>query len=266
MVIVQAPAGTPTQTNLSGRAGGGSLGWSSLVGLALLVALRARGALRALTVSALALLGFIVPAAAQDASPQWQFKWDQTYIGLRVGSGDYLESSSHLDTEVAAAGFSGTGTSITHHRMAGAAYVGVPFYGPLSLELGFADLARYPVAISTSSSDIAALSQTIARKLWSAGQAVTLGLAAPLDVVSWFAIEPRLAVLAFRSKQEVFTPLGTFADDRTGGGADAGLSLLVHPMRSVYLGAGVDYFDLGGHGSVLLYSAEITYHFGTRTQ
>ena len=269
MVIVQAPAGTPTQTNLSGRAGGGSLGWSSLVGLALLVALRARGALRALralTVSALALLGFIVPAAAQDASPQWQFKWDQTYIGLRVGSGDYLESSSHLDAQVAAAGFSGTDTSITHHRLAGAAYVGVPFYGPLSLELGFADLARYPVAISTSSSDIAALSQTIARKLWSAGQAVTLGLAAPLDVVSWFAIEPRLAVLAFRSKQEVFTPLGTFADDRTGGGADAGLSLLVHPMRSVYVGAGVDYFDLGGHGSVLLYSAEIAYHFGTRTQ
>ena len=266
MVIVQAPAGTPTQTNLSGRAGGGSLGWSSLVGLALLVALRARGALRALTVSALALLGFIVPAAAQDASPQWQFKWDQTYIGLRVGSGDYLESSSHLDAQVAAAGFSGTDTSITHHRMAGAAYVGVPFYGPLSLELGFADLARYPVAISTSSSDIAALSQTIARKLWSAGQAVTLGLAAPLDVVSWLAIEPRLELLAFRSKQEVFTPLGTFADDRTGGGADAGLSLLVHPMRSVYLGAGVDYFDLGGHGSVLLYSAEITYHFGTRTQ
>ena len=266
MVIVQAPAGTPTQTNLSGRAGGGGLGWSSLVGLALLVALRARGALRALTVSALALLGFIVPAAAQDASPQWQFKWDQTYIGLRVGSSDYLESSSHLDAQVAAAGFSGTDTSITHHRLAGAAYVGVPFYGPLSLELGFADLARYPVAISTSSSDIAALSQTIARKLWSAGQAVTLGLAAPLDVVSWFAIEPRLAVLAFRSKQEVFTPLGTFADDRTGGGADAGLSLLVHPMRSVYVGAGVDYFDLGGHGSVLLYSAEIAYHFGTRTQ
>ena len=269
MVIVQAPAGTPTQTNLSGRAGGGGLGLSSLVGLALLVALRARGALRALralTVSALALLGFIVPAAAQDASPQWQFKWDQTYIGLRVGSGDYLESSSHLDAQVAAAGFSGTDTSITHHRLAGAAYVGVPFYGPLSLELGFADLARYPVAIATSSSDIAALSQTIARKLWSAGQAVTLGLAAPLDVVSWFAIEPRLAVLAFRSKQEVFTPLGTFADDRTGGGADAGLSLLVHPMRSVYVGAGVDYFDLGGHGSVLLYSAEIAYHFGTRTQ
>jgi uncharacterized repeat protein (TIGR03803 family) len=266
MVIVQAPAGTPTQTNLSGRAGGGGLGWSSLVGLALLVALRARGALRALTVSALALLGFIVPAAAQDASPQWQFKWDQTYIGLRVGSGDYLESSSHLDAQVAAAGFSGTDTSITHHRLAGAAYVGVPFYGPLSLELGFADLARYPVAISTSSSDIAALSQTIARKLWSAGQAVTLGLAAPLDVVSWFAVEPRLELLAFRSKQEVFTPLGTFTDDRTGGGADAGLSLLVHPMRSVYVGAGVDYFDLGGHGSVLLYSAEIAYHFGTRTQ
>jgi hypothetical protein len=265
-VMVQAAVGAPTETNLSGRAGGGSLGWSSLLGLALLVALRARGALRALSVSVLAVLGFILPAAAQDTSPQLQFNWDQTYIGLRVGSGDYLESSSHLDAEVAASGFAGTDTSITHHRIGGAAYVGVPFYGPLSLELGFADLGRYPVAISTPSSDIAALSQTIARKLWSAGQAVTLGLAAPLDLVSWFAIEPRLGLLAFRSKQEVFTPLGTFADDRTGGGADAGLSFLLRPTRSVYVGAGFDYYDLGGHGSVLLYSAEISYHFGAQTR
>jgi uncharacterized repeat protein (TIGR03803 family) len=265
-VMVQAAVGAPTETNLSGRAGGGSLGWSSLLGLALLVALRARGALRALSVSVLAVLGFILPAAAQDTSPQLQFNWDQTYIGLRVGSGAYLESSSHLDAEVAASGFAGTDTSITHHRIGGAAYVGVPFYGPLSLELGFADLGRYPVAISTPSSDIAALSQTIARKLWSAGQAVTLGLAAPLDLVSWFAIEPRLGLLAFRSKQEVFTPLGTFADDRTGGGADAGLSFLLRPTRSVYVGAGFDYYDLGGHGSVLLYSAEISYHFGAQTR
>jgi hypothetical protein len=134
------------------------------------------------------------------------------------------------------------------------------------LELGFADLGRYPVAISTSSVDIAPLSQTIARKLWSAGQAVTLGLAAPLDMVSWFAIEPRLGVLAFRSKQEVFTPLGTFSDDRTGGGLDAGVSFLGHPARALYIGAGFDCFDLGGHASVFLYSAEITYHFGTATQ
>jgi uncharacterized repeat protein (TIGR03803 family) len=270
-VTVQAAAAVaPSQTNLSGRAGGGSLGWTSLLGLALLVVLRARGvlrvlALRALPLSALAALGFTMSAAAQDAPLQLQFNWDQTYLGVRVGSGDYRESSAHLDAEVAASGFSGTDTSITRHRIGGAAYVGVPFYGALSLELGFADLGRYPVAISTISPDIAPLSQTIARKLWSAGEAVTLGLAAPLDIVSWFAIEPRLELLGFRSKQQVFTPLGTFADDRTGGGADAGLSLLLHPLRSVYVGAGFDYFDLGGHGSVLLYSAEITYHFGTQT-
>jgi uncharacterized repeat protein (TIGR03803 family) len=261
-VTVQAAAGAPTQTNLSGRAGGGGLSWNSVLGLALLVALRVRGALRAL-LSALAALAFIVPAGAQDTSPQWQFNWDQSYLGLRIGSGDYRESSSHLDAEVAGSGFSGIDTSITHHRFGGAAYVGVPFYRALSLELGFADLGRYPVAISTSSSDIAPLSQTIARKLWPAGQAVTLGLAAPLDVASWFAIEPRLGLLAFRSKQEVFTPLGTFSDDRTGGGLDAGLSLLVHPARAVYIGVGFDCFDLGGHASVFLYSAEITYHFGT---
>jgi uncharacterized repeat protein (TIGR03803 family) len=263
-VTVQAAAGSPGQTNLSGRAGGGSLGWSSLFALALLVALRARGAQRALTACALAVLAFIMPAAAQEAAPQWQFNWDQTYIGLRVGGGDYLESSAHLDAEVAASGFGGTDTSITHRRIAGTGYVGVPFYGPLSLELGYADLGRYPVAISTSSSDIPALSQTIARKLWSAGQAVTFGLSAPLDISSWFAIEPRLGLLAFRSKQEVFTPTGTIGDDRTGGGADAGASFLVHTSRSVYFGAGFDYFDLGGHGSVLMYSAEITYHFGSQ--
>jgi uncharacterized repeat protein (TIGR03803 family) len=264
IATVQAAAGTPTETNLSGRAGGGSLGWSSLLGLALLVALRARGVVRVLTVSAVAVLAFIVPAAAQDASPQLKFEWDQSYVGLRVGSDNYRESSSHLDAEIAASGFSGTDTSISHSRIGGVAYVGVPFYGPLSLELGFADLGRYPVDIATSSADITALSQTIARKLWSAGQALTLGLAAPLDVVSWFAIEPRLGLLAFHSKQEVFTPVGTFADDRSGGGFDAGLSLLIHPTRSVYVGAGFDYFDLGGHGSVFLYSAEISYHFGTR--
>jgi PKD repeat protein len=262
-VTVQAAAGASTETNLSGRAGGGGLGWGSLVGLALLVALRARGVLRVLSLSALSVLTLTVPATAQDAAPQWQFNWNQSYVGVRVGSGDYRESSSHLDSEVAGAGFSGTDTSITDHRIGGAVYGGVPFYGPLSLELGFADLGRYPVAISTPSSDIAPLSQTIARKLWPAGQALTLGLAAPLDIVSWFAVEPRLGVLAFRSKQEVFTPLGTFSDDRTGGGLDAGVSFLVHAARALYIGAGFDCFDLGGHASVFLYSAEITYHFGT---
>jgi len=262
VVMVQAVVVPPGQTNLSARAGGGGLGWSSLFGLAMLVALRSRRAIRAAALAGVAALGFIMPAAAQTSSPQLQFNWDNSYVGLRLGSGDYRESSSDLDGQIAAAGYSGTDTSITHHRLSGAVYAGVPFFGPLSLELGYADLGRYPVGIATTSTDIAGLSQTTARKLWPAGQAITLGLAAPLDVAPWFAIEPRLAALAFRSKQQVFTPLGTFADDRSGGGLDAGLSLLLHPVQSLYFGAGFDCFDLGGRCTVLLYSAEISYHFG----
>jgi uncharacterized repeat protein (TIGR03803 family) len=261
-VVTVQSAVAPGDTNLSGRAGGGGLGWSSLLGLAMLAVLRSRRAIRAACLAGMAACGFILPAAAQTSSPQLQFNWDNSYVGLRLGSGDYRESSSELDARIGAAGYSGTDTSITHHRLGGGVFAGVPFYGPLSLELGSADLGRYPIGITTTSTDIAGLSQTTARKLWPAGQAITLGFAAPLDVASWLAVEPRVAGLAFRSKQEVFTPLGTFSDDRSGGGLDAGLSLLIHASRTVSFGAGFDCFDLGGHCTVLMYSAEFSYHFG----
>jgi hypothetical protein len=204
-----------------------------------------------------------LPASAQEASPSLQFNWDQSYVGIRAGRSTYWESSGQLDSDLAAYGENGTTTWINQHRVGGVAYAGVPFYKALSLELGFADLAEYPVGISTTSTNIPQLAQTIIRNLSSAGRAVTLNLAAPLDITSWFGVEPRFGFLAYQSKQEVFTPLGTFSHDREGGGIDAGLVLLLRPTSSIYFGAGIDCFDTGGSRcDVLLYSAEIEYHFG----
>jgi hypothetical protein len=257
-----------TVTVLSGKAGAGGLGPWSLLGLGLLVAWRMRrtrqAALGVLAVCAL-LSALVAPApvSAQDASPSLGFNWDQTYVGIRAGRSTYWESSGQLDSYLAANGESGTTTWINQHRVGGVAYAGVPFYKALSLELGFADLAEYPVGISTTSTNIPQLAQTIIRNLSSAGRAVTLNLAVPLDIAPWFGIEPRFGFLAYQSKQEVFTPVGTFSHDREGGGIDAGLVLLLRPTSSIYFGAGVDCFDTGGSRcDVLLYSAEIEYRFG----
>ena len=89
-----------------------------------------------------------------------------------------------------------------------------------------------------------------------------MNLAAPLDINPWFALEPRIGVFGYRSKQEVFTPIGTFSHDREGAGIDGGLVLLLRPTRSIYIGAGIDCFETDGRCNVLLYSAEIEYHFG----
>jgi hypothetical protein len=92
---------------------------------------------------------------------------------------------------------------------------------------------------------------------------VTLNLAALLDITSWFAVEPRIGAMGFQSKQEVYTPQGTFSHDRVGGGIDAGVTLLLRPTPKIYVGAAVDCFDTGGSRcDVLLYSVEIEYHFG----
>jgi hypothetical protein len=79
-------------------------------------------------------------------------------------------------------------------------YAGVPFYKALSLELGFAALGVYPVRITTTSTNIPQLAQTIVRDLSPAGRALTLTLAASLDISSWFAVQPRLGGLAFQSR------------------------------------------------------------------
>ena len=265
-LTVSAP--TAAVTELSGKAGGGGMGLWSLLGLGLLVAWRLRRSLSPAGFATLAVVAvFMVlvagaPASAQDTATL-QFKWDQSYVGIRVGSGSYWESSRQLDADIAANGETGTTTtSVDQHRAGGVVYAGVPFYRALSLELGFADLGTYPVAISTTSTNIPQLAQTIVRNLSPAGRAVTLNLAAPLDINPWFALEPRIGVFGYRSKQEVFTPIGTFSDERDGAGVDAGLALLLRPTRRIYIGAGIDCFETGGRCNVLLYSAQIEYHFG----
>jgi hypothetical protein len=257
-----------TVTVLSGKAGGGSFGLWGVLGLGLLVAWRLRQVLRfriatLAVIAVLAMLAAAKPVSAQQASSSLQFNWDQTYVGIRAGRSTYWESSGQLDADLANYGDTGTSTSIDQHRTIGVAYAGVPFYKALSLELGFADLGEYRVGIATTSTNIPQLAQTIIRNLSSAGVAVTLNLAAPLDINSWFAIEPRIGLLGFQSRQEVYTPLGTISHDRDGGGIDAGLALLLRPAPRIYVGAGVDCFDTGGNRcDVLLYSAEIEYHFG----
>jgi Beta-propeller repeat len=261
--VAAAPA--PSAANLTGKSGAGGLGLDSLLALGLLVAWRLRRVLRIVVLAALALLGLALPATAQNASPQWQFNWNQSYIGIRVGSGVYSESSARLDADLAGAGETGTTTVVHQHRIGGVFYAGVPVYRALSLELGFADLGTYPVDISTTSANIPQLAQTLVRKLEPAGRGVTSNLAAPLDINSWLAIEPRFGLLVYQSKQEVSTTVGTFSHNRVGAGIDAGLALLLHPTQRIYIGAGVDCFDTDGRCNVLLYSAEIEYHFGKRS-
>lgn len=268
VVNLTVTAHLATATGLSGKAGGGSLGLWSLLGLGLLVASRLwrawRPALGALAVWAvLSALVAPTPASAQEVSSSPPFNWDQTYVGIRAGRSSYWESSGRLDSDLAANGESGTSTSINQHRTGGVLYAGVPFYKALSLEFGLVDLGEYPVGIATTSTNIPQLSQTIIRNLSSAGRALTLNLAAPLDITRWFAIEPRFGILGYQSKQEVFTPLGTFSHDREGAGIDAGLALLLRPTSSVYIGASVDCFDTGGgRCDILLYTAALEYHFG----
>lgn len=267
-VNVSVSSEVATATILSGKAGGGSMELWSLLSLGLLVAYRMRRLQRPALLGTLAVLAAVAilaaaaPVSAQQASPEAQFRWDQTYVGIRAGSGTYWESSRQLDADLVAAGESGTSTSIDQRRTAGVAYAGVPFYKSLSLELGVADLGMYPVGISTSSANIPQLAQTIVRNLSPAGRALTLNLTAPLDINTWLAFEPRAGIFGYQSTQEVYTPIGSFSHDREGAGIDAGFAVLLRPTRSLYIGAGLDCFDIDGRCTVLLYSAEIEYHFG----
>ena len=251
--MLQVQAATVV-TALSGKAGGGGLGLNTVLCLLLLVAVRMRRFLKPRGLAMVAMLIVGGQASAQEGPT--------AYVGIRAGFADYTESSQRLDAALDSAGESSTSTSVTQHRAGGVVYAGMPFYRMLSFEIGFAQLGTYPVGISTQSTNIPPLAQTITHKLPPAGRGLTLDLAAPLNITSWLAVAPRLGLLAYQSKQEVFTPGGTVADDRKGAGLDAGLALLLFPHRHFSFGAGIDCFAASGRCNVLLYSAVLEYHFG----
>jgi hypothetical protein len=257
----------PTVTVLSGHAGGGSFGAASL-GLLLLSAmwclkrrLMALGG-AAPAVLLLAVLFGIPRAQAQAGDGTLDFDWSHSYLGVRAGYGRYWESSAQLDADLIGAGYSTTATNISQQRAAGVLYAGVPFYRSFALELGVADLGLYPVKISTYSNNIPQLAQSIVHDLSPAGRGLTLGVAAPFNLNAWLALQPRLAALAFESTQQLYAPSGTVAHERHGGGLDGGLMLLARPSSSLAFGVGVDCFDTSARCDVLLYSAELEYHFG----
>ncbi len=268
VVTVSAPVvpAPPAPASFAGKAGGGgAVGPADLLALALLGALRRRRALRRVLLGVLSAAGLVLgatPAAAQDASSALEFRWDQGYAGIRLGTGSYTETSGQLNDYLAGIGDGGTTTSVDQHRTAGVIYAGVPFYQTLSLELGVADLGTYPVSVATTSATIPQLAQSIVHRLPPAGKALTLGLAASPDLGQWLTLEPRVGLMAFSSKQQVDPPTGTVSTTLRGIGIDGGLALLVRATRHVRVGAGVDCFAFGGRCNVLLYSVELEYHFG----
>ncbi|HTW75487.1 MAG TPA: hypothetical protein VMD56_11270, partial [Steroidobacteraceae bacterium] len=96
-------------------------------------------------------------------------------------------------------------------------------------------------------------------RLRPAGRGITLGLGGALDLNSWLALEPRLGMLGYQSRQEVFAPGASYARGNYGVGLDAGGSLLLHLLPRVYFGAGFECFDAC---NVRLISAELEFHPG----
>jgi len=251
-VTVAAPV---TTTELSGKAGGGGFGFGSLFGLGLFALLRQRTIRRRL---GYLLMLFCVPAFAQGLD----FDIGKTYLGGRGGVATYIIDRSAVNGSLAASGDAASVSSIDHRKGAGVLYAGVPFYHGLSLELGYADLGIYHVSLSTSSANVGQVATDTVGQLKPAGRGITLGLGGPYDLGRWFAVEPHLGALIYQSKQEVFTPGGTYSKGDYGVGLDAGVALLVHPFRPVYAGVGFECFDTGGGCNVRLASLQLEYHFG----
>ncbi len=249
--VTVSPAATTTE--LTGKAGGG-FGFGSLFGLGLFALLRQRYVRRRL---GYLLMLFCVPAFAQELD----FDIGKTYLGVRGGIATYGVDSSTVNSGLSASD-AATVNSIDHRKGAGVLYAGVPFYHGLSLELGYADLGIYHVSLSTSSANVAQVAADAVGQLKPAGRGITLGLGGPFDLGRWFAVEPHLGALIYQSKQEVFTPDGTYSKGDYGVGLDAGVALLVHPFRPVYAGAGFECFDTGGGCNVRLASLQLEYHFG----
>jgi hypothetical protein len=199
-----------------------------------------------------------LPARAQEVRPDFA----NTYLGVRLGTSQYATSGSDLTQALVNAGYADSSASIDSHRTVGSVYAGVPFFGPLALELGYVDLGRYPVAITTRSTQYSGVAQTALDTMRPAGRGATLGFGATVDLGRWFAVNPHVALLMLQSKQDITTPAGTFSDNRHDAGVAAGLALLFRPTRHLYLGGGVDCWGGGAHCDVLAYTADLEFHFG----
>jgi hypothetical protein len=252
-VMVTSPVVSAT---LSGKAGGGGFGSGSLFGLGVLALLRRRRLRRG---AGLLLMLVCVPVFAQEL----KLDFGSAYAGMRGGSSTYSVTNDQLNTATAGAG-GDTSTSVEHHKGVGVLYAGVPVYDGLALEVGYADLGIYHVKIDTSSPDIAQVARDVAGRLTPAGRGLTLGVGGPFDLGRWFAIEPHLGALIYQSRQEIFTPDGTYTHGNVGVGLDAGVALLAHPFRPVYAGGGFECFDTSRGCNVSMSFLQVEYHFGRR--
>jgi hypothetical protein len=250
---------------LSGKVGGGgAMGWETL-GLELLVLLRmqsrqrVRGILVRCAVLGAALLA--APSLLATSANAADLGWDvaHSYVGLRVGAGNYEPSTQTLDAAIFA---SGASVTIDRHQTVGSAYAGLPFFGPLALEVGFVDLGSYDVHVTTNGSNLSQAAKAVIDNLQPAGRGGTLGVGAAVDLGQWFAIEPHAGLLVAKSRQEVWTTQENYTRDRTDAGVAAGVELLLRPTHSISVGGGVDCFGAGVRCNVLVYSAQLEYHFG----
>jgi hypothetical protein len=251
---------------LSGRAGGGGgMGLLDLLWLCVPLLIRAlarrpalgRLAARAAVVAAAML---IVPAQADEAT----FDLGHLYVGARGGSGTYQRTDSEVDASLTAAGQAGTTVAIDRHRFVGSIYAGVPLYRSLALEVGFVDLGRYPISVRANGGSDSQVANAVLGALRPAGRGGVLGLAASLPLGRWLELEPRASVLWSRSRQEVYTPSGTFARSVSNTGIAAGIALLARPSASLRVGGGMECFGVGLRCDVIAYTGQFEYHFGPR--
>ncbi len=255
------PPPTPPSV-LSGRSGGGAMGLE-LLGIVLLVVgrlRRSRPSRALMPLIAVALGAFVALPSAH--AQEFQVDFSHVYVGVSAGSSDYRTTADELNAAYASAKLPQTSASVERHRSVGDIYIGVPFYGPLSLELGYVDLGEYQVNVHTPALDADLAAHTTTARLRPAGRGATLQFAAPINLSRWIAIEPRAGLLVSQSKQEISTPAGTVSDNRHDAGFASGVTLLIRPTRSLYIGSGVDCFGTGSKCDVLMYTAEIQFHFG----
>ena len=258
-----APGGS-----ITGHAGGG-VGLDVLIGLGLLLMLREqrrRGVRRKL---AAALAGVSVTlaagsAAAQDTAgwPALSFDTAHAYVGLRGGGTTYGPSSGGLARSLTAQGDAVSGVFIDRGQVGGAAYAGVPVFGPLSVEAGFVELGRYELSIANATGNIAKTETDALNALHPAGRGGTLGLSGLFALQPWVSLQTRAALLVYDSRLVVDGPAGRFTRTRSGAGFDVGGTLLFTLTPGLYAGAGVDCYHTRSGCDVRLLSAQVEYHFG----